>query len=117
MFGGKLSKYLEDERQAKNLSIALKLVQNSFYGMTSSKYDFVCKDPRNVNNIVALRGALFMADLRRIVQSKGFTVIHCKTDSIKVVEPTDEILSFIVERGKEYGYSFEVENIFEKYAL
>lgn len=117
MFDGKLSPYLTDDKIAKELSNALKIAQNSCYGMTSANYNNPMRDPRNKNNIVALRGALFMVNLKHEVQDRGFTVAHCKTDSIKVVEPTKEISDFIFEYGKKYGYKFEIEHVFEKICL
>ena len=117
MLGGKLAPYLNDEQQAKELSKALKLGQNSVYGLTSAKFENPFRDPRNVNNIVALRGALFMVNLKNEIQNRGFTVIHCKTDSIKVVEPDEDISNFIMDYGKQYGYTFEIEHIFEKICL
>ena len=117
MLNGKLAPYLDDESKAKELSKALKLAQNSVYGLTSAKFDNPFRDPRNKNNIVALRGALFMINLKHEVQSRGFTVIHCKTDSIKVVDPDESISNFIIEYGKQYGYNFEIEHIFEKICL
>ena len=117
MLGGKLAPYLEDEGQAKALAGALKVAVNSCYGMTSAKYENPFRDIRNKNNIVALRGALFMVSLKHEVQNRGFTVIHCKTDSIKVVEPDEEISKFIMDYGKKYGYNFEIEHIFEKICL
>ena len=117
MLNGKLAPYLTDESKAKDLSKALKLAQNSVYGLTSANFDNPFRDSRNVNNIVALRGALFMVNLKHEIQSRGFTVIHCKTDSIKVVEPSDEIFNFIIDYGKKYGYNFEVEHVFDKICL
>ena len=117
MLGGKLIPYLTDESKAKELSKAMKLAQNSVYGLTAAKFSNAFRDPRNKNNIVALRGALFMVNLKHEIQDRGFTVIHCKTDSIKVVEPTNEIANFIMEYGEKYGYTFEIEHIFEKICL
>lgn len=117
MLDGKLAPFLTDEKQAKDLSKALKLAQNSVYGLTSAKFANPFRDPRNDNNIVALRGALFMVNLKNEIQDKGFTVIHCKTDSIKVVNPTDELASFIMDYGKQYGYNFEIEHVFERICL
>lgn len=117
MLDGKLAPFLTDEKQAKELSKALKLAQNSVYGLTSAKFSNPFRDPRNDNNIVALRGALFMVNLKNEIQSKGFTVIHCKTDSIKVVDPSDELSSFIMDYGKKYGYNFEIEHVFERICL
>lgn len=117
MMGGKVAKYLDDPTTAKQLSQALKIANNSLYGLTSAKYDNVFRDKRNVNNIVALRGALFMITLRDEVIAKGYKVIACKTDSIKVVNADEEISDFIFSFGKDYGYNFEIENIFEKICL
>ena len=60
----KLARYLDDPAQAKGLSGALKIVINSVYGLTSAKFKNPFKDPRNVDNIVAKRGALFMINLK-----------------------------------------------------
>lgn len=117
MLDGKLAPYLTDEKQAKDLSKALKLAQNSVYGLTSAKFANPFRDPRNNNNIVALRGALFMVNLKHEIQDRGFTVIHCKTDSCKVVNPSDELTKFIMDYGKRYGYNFEVEHVFERICL
>lgn len=117
MLDGKLAPYLDDESQAKDLSKALKIAVNSVFGLTAAKFDNPFRDKRNVNNQVALRGALFIVDLKHEIQNRGFKVIHCKTDSVKVVEPTEELSNFIFEYGKKYGYEFEIEHIFEKICL
>lgn len=117
MLDGKLTPYLTDESNAKALAQALKIAVNSVYGLTAANFDNPFRDNRNKNNIVALRGALFISDLKREIQARGFTVIHCKTDSIKVVEPSDELEQFIMDYGMKYGYQFEVEHIFEKICL
>lgn len=117
MLDGKLAPYLDDESKAKDLAKALKIAVNSVYGLTAAGFDNPFKDPRNVNNIVALRGALFISDLKREIQAKGFTVIHCKTDSIKIVDPSDELEQFIMDYGLKYGYQFEIEHIFERICL
>lgn len=117
LFDGRLMKYLTDPKAAKNLSNALKRVINSVYGMTFAHYDSKFKDPRNIDNIVAKRGALFMCELRHQVEERGFTVLHCKTDSIKILNPDDDILKFVDDFGLKYGYKFEIENEFTKFAL
>lgn len=117
MISPEADKYLEDGSMAKPLSNAMKLLLNMAYGYTSGSFDNPMRDSRNVNNIVALRGALFMVTLRDEIQSRGFKVISIKTDSIKVVEPTKEIESFIFDFGQKYGYTFEIENIFSKICL
>lgn len=117
MLNGSIAKYLNDTKSAKALAGALKIVVNSVYGLTSAKFENPMRDPRNVNNIVALRGALFMAQLKEEVEAKGYNVIHIKTDSIKIENYDDEIIKYICDRGLEYGYSFEVEHKFEKICL
>ena len=117
MLDGKLAPYLDDENQAKELAKALKIAVNSVYGLTSASFENPFRDIRNKNNIVALRGALFISDLKREIQSRGFKVIHCKTDSIKVVDPSDDLEKFIMEYGERYGYQFEIEHVFEKICL
>ena len=117
LFDGKLKPYLKNKEEAKDLSNALKTAINSVYGLTSASFDNPFRDRRNKNNIVALRGALFMRTLQDEVESRGFTVVHIKTDSIKVAEPTQEIEDYIYEFGKKYGYTFEVEAEWEKLCL
>lgn len=117
LFDGKLKRYLKDKKEAKDLSNALKTAINSVYGLTSASFDNPFRDRRNKNNIVALRGALFMRTLQDEVEKRGFKVIHIKTDSIKVADPTTEIEQFIYDFGKKYGYTFEVEAKWEKICL
>ena len=117
LLNGKLEKYLTDESQAKGLAGALKIVVNSVYGLTSAKFSNPFRDPRNKDNIVAKRGALFMVNLKHEVQRRGFTVVHIKTDSIKVERATPEIIQFIRDYGKLYGYSFETEAEYDRMCL
>lgn len=121
MLDGKLTPYvqkvIDGELTSKQLANALKTAINSVYGLTAAKFDNAFRDPRNVDNIVAKRGALFMVDLQNAVQEKGFTVAHIKTDSIKIPEATPEMISFVMEFGKEYGYNFEHEATYEKMCL
>ena len=117
LFGGKLSGYLTDEDQAKALSGALKIAINSVYGLTSATFENPFKDPRNIDNIVAKRGALFMVNLKHEVQKRGFTVAHIKTDSIKIPNATPEIIQFVTDYGKLYGYSFEHEATYDRMCL
>ena len=117
LFGGKLAKYLDDPTQAKQLSQALKIAINSVYGLTSANFDNPFRDIRNKNNIVALRGALFMRTLQDEVTARGFTVAHIKTDSIKIPNATQEIIDFCMNFAKNYGYEFEHEATYEKMCL
>lgn len=117
MLDGKLAKYLTNKDEAKALSQALKIAINSVYGLTAAGFDNKFRDPRNKDNWVAKRGALFMEDLRLRVQALGATVVHIKTDSIKIENPTEKVTDYILSRGKEYGYTFEVEDIYEKICL
>ena len=117
LFGGKLSKYLDDPAQAKALAQALKIAINSVYGLTSATFDNPFRNPKNANNIVALRGALFMRTLQNEVQQRGFTVAHIKTDSIKIPGATPEIIDFCMKFAEKYGYTFEHEATYEKMCL
>ncbi len=117
LFGGKLAKYLDDPQQAKALAQALKIAINSVYGLTSASFDNPFRNPKNVNNIVALRGALFMRTLQDEVQQRGFTVAHIKTDSIKIPDATPEIIAFCMDFAKKYGYTFEHEATYERMCL
>ena len=117
MLNGRLAKYLDDPGQAKALSQALKIAINSVYGLTAAGFENKFRDPRNIDNWVAKRGALFIETLRNKVTEMGGKVVHIKTDSIKVEEPTKEIADFILDYGKKWGYTFEIEDIYEKMCL
>lgn len=114
MFGGRLAKYLKDESTAKQLAQALKIAINSVYGLTSAKFDNPFRDARNENNIVALRGALFMKTLQDEVTRRGYDIVAIKTDSIKIAEATQDIIDFCLNFAKKYGYTFEHEATYEK---
>lgn len=117
MFDGKLAPYLDDESTAKDLAQALKIAINSVYGLTSANFDNPFRDIRNKNNIVALRGALFMRTLQDEVQKRGFTVAHIKTDSIKIPDATQEIIDFCMDFAQQYGYTFEHEATYDRMCL
>lgn len=117
MFSGKLAPYLDDESTAKQLAQALKIAINSVYGLTSANFDNPFRDIRNKNNIVALRGALFMKTLQDEVQKRGFTVAHIKTDSIKIPNATPEIIEFCMRFAEKYGYEFEHEATYDRMCL
>lgn len=117
MLNGMLTPYLEKEEDAKALSDALKIVINIVYGMTSAKFDNPFRDVRNVDNIVAKRGALFMIDLKNFVKNEGFEVAHIKTDSIKIPNATPEIIEKVMRFGEKYGYTFEHEATYSKFCL
>ena len=117
LFNGKLAKYLDDPKQAKALSQALKIAINSVYGLTSATFENPFRNRKNANNIVALRGALFMCTLQDEVQRRGFAVAHIKTDSIKIPDATPEIIDFCMKFAEKYGYTFEHEATYEKMCL
>jgi len=117
MMDGKLAKYMDDPTEAKALSNALKIAINSVYGLTSASFKNAFKDDRNKDNIVAKRGALFMVDLKHAVQERGFKVAHIKTDSIKIPNATPEIIQFVMDFGKAYGYNFEHEATYDRMCL
>lgn len=118
---GKLLPFIErvkkGEITSKQLANALKIAINSVYGLTAAKFENPFRDIRNKDNIVAKRGALFMIDLKEEVEKRGGTVIHIKTDSIKLHNPTADIQKFVMDFGKLYGYTFEIEHKFEKICL
>ena len=117
MLDGAAAQFLEDEKQAKLLSNALKIPINSVYGLTSAKFPNAFRDPRNVNNIVALRGALFMVTLKNEIIKKGYKPFHFKTDSVKIADADDKIISFCMDFAKKYGYEFEHEATYEKICI
>ena len=117
MLDGKLAKYLTDPSTAKDLAQALKIAINSVYGLTSAKFDNPFRDIRNVDNIVAKRGALFMVNLKHEVQKRGYVVAHIKTDSIKIPKADKEIIDFVMAYGKLYGYNFEHEATYDRMCL
>lgn len=125
MLDGALADYISDKFESteeekalsKKLAKALKIAINSVYGLTSAKFDNPFHDPRNDNNIVALRGALFMVNLKHEVMDRGYTVAHIKTDSIKIPWADEKIIKFVTDYGKKYGYSFEHEATFDRMCL
>lgn len=118
---GKLTPYIKrvqnGELTAKDLANALKTAINSVYGLTSAAFENAFRDPRNKDNIVAKRGALFMINLKNEVQKRGYTVAHIKTDSIKIPDATNEIIQFVMDYGKRFGYTFEHEATYDKMCL
>ena len=112
-----LAKYLDDPEMADTLSSALKIPINSVYGLTAAAFDNPFRDPRNIDNIVAKRGALFMINLKHEVQNRGFKVAHIKTDSIKIPNANSEIIDFVRKYGALYGYTFEHECTYDRMCL
>ena len=121
MLDGKLTPYIQKvkngEITSKDLANALKTAINSVYGLTAANFDNPFRDIRNKDNIVAKRGVLFMIDLKHEVQARGFTVAHIKTDSIKIPNATPEIIQFVMDFGKKYGYTFEHEATYDRMCL
>lgn len=128
MLNGKLNKVIDDiERLPEgsderlqavdDLQGALKLILNSTYGIAAATFKNPLKDPRDKNNIIALRGALFMRTLQDEIKAKGYRVVHIKTDSVKIPDATQEIIDFVISFGRDYGYEFEHEATYEKMCL
>lgn len=121
MLDGKLTPYIQKvingEMTSGELANGLKTAINSVYGLTSAKFDNAFRDKRNLDNIVAKRGALFMIDLKNAVLENGFIVAHIKTDSIKIPDATPEIIQFIMDMGARYGYDFEHEATYDRMCL
>lgn len=114
---GKLAPFLKNEDGAEKLAYALKIVINIVYGLTSAKFENPFYDPRNKDNIVAKRGALYMIDLKHDIKDAGFDVVHIKTDSVKIPNATKKAIDFVVAHGKRYGYDFEHEITYDKLCL
>lgn len=121
MLDGRLTPFVQrvkdGEMSSGDLANGLKTAINSVYGLTSAGFDNPFRDVRNVDNIVAKRGALFMIDLKHEVQKRGFTVAHIKTDSIKIPDADENIIDFVMEFGKKYGYTFEHEATYDRMCL
>ena len=117
MFDGKFAKYLHNDDDAYKLSNVLKRPISSFYGISTANFSNPARDKMDKNNIIALRGALFMKTLQDEVNKRGFHVIHVKTDSVKIPNATDEIISFVQEFGRKYGYTMEHECTYKKLCL
>lgn len=58
-----------------------------------------------------------MRTLQDEVKQRGFTVAHIKTDSIKIPNATPEIIQFVMDFGKQYGYTFEHEATYDRMCL
>lgn len=123
LLNGRLIPFIEDALSdnprftLKDVSNGLKTALNSAYGLTSASFENPFRDPRNIDNIVAKRGALFMIDLQFAVEDMGFEVVHIKTDSIKIPDATPEIIEFVMGFGKKYGYEFEHEDTYSRFCL
>ena len=117
MLGGKLAPYLKDEKDAKDLSWALKIIINIVYGLTSATFESPFRDKRNKDNIAAKRGALFMIELKNHLQELGYKVVHIKTDSVKIANFDDEVVELVYRFGEKYGYTFEHESTYKKFCL
>jgi hypothetical protein len=114
---GRLAPFLDNEDHADDLAYALKIAINIVYGLTSAKFDNPFRDIRNVDNIAAKRGALFMIDLKHELQKDGVSVAHIKTDSIKIPSAKDDTIDFVKTFGTFYGYDFEHEATYDKFCL
>lgn len=121
MLDGKLTPYIQKvlngEMTSKQLADALKTAINAVYGLTAAKFDNAFRDTRNIDNIVAKRGALFMIDLECAVQEMGYSVAHIKTDSIKIPDADNKIIDFVMKFGERYGYTFEHEATYDRMCL
>jgi hypothetical protein len=117
MLDGRLAPYLDNEDGADKLAYALKIVINIVYGLTSAKFPNPFRDNRNKDNIVAKRGALYMIDLKHDLKENGFSVVHIKTDSVKIPRANSRAIAFVKKHGKRYGYDFEHELTYDKFCL
>jgi hypothetical protein len=116
MFGGRLARHLE-ESDPEALAYALKIALNIVYGFTSARWENPFNDSRNIDNVVAKRGALFMVDLKNALAKEYIDVIHFKTDSVKIANCKESDIEFVKDFGMRYGYTFEVEGIYDRMVL
>lgn len=107
-----VSLYTHDKKMLKYIVTALKLGLNSTYGWTAASFQNPFRDPRNVDNIVAKRGALFMIELQLALQARGTQVVHVKTDSVKIPNITRSTLDFLDEFAARYDYAFAHEDTY-----
>lgn len=114
---GALDDFLADPRDATDLAYALKIALNIVYGLTAASFSNPFSSPLNKDNVVAKRGALFMAELKHELQKRGYTVAHIKTDSVKIPEADEEVIQFVKDFGAKYGYEFEHEATYERMCL
>jgi hypothetical protein len=123
MLDGRLAPFLEsvsdlgDIEDPVGLTQALKIVINTVYGLTSAKFENPFRDVRNVDNIAAKRGALFMIDLKEQLQDAGHQVVHIKTDSVKIPNATPEKIAMVKTIGSFYQYDFKHEETYDKFCL
>jgi len=123
LFDGRLAPFLEgaEEHKVSNhgsqLAFALRIALNIVYGLTSAKFDNPFRDIRNVDNIVAKRGALFMIDLKHDLIKLGHIVAHIKTDSVKIPNATSQTIVDVKTLGSMYGYEFDHEITYDKFCL
>lgn len=117
MLNGELAEFLDDVTVADDLAQALKIAINSVYGLTAASFENPFRDARNVNNIVALRGALMMKTLEDALAERGDNVIAIRTDSIKIANCKPETIQFCINFAKSYGYDFEFETVYDRIAL
>jgi energy-coupling factor transporter ATP-binding protein EcfA2 len=123
LFDGRLAPFLEgaEEHQVSNhgsqLAFALRIALNIVYGLTSAKFDNPFRDIRNIDNIVAKRGALFMIDLQEEILNLGERVVHIKTDSVKIPGASADVIGAVKTFGSFYGYELEHETTYDKFCL
>jgi energy-coupling factor transporter ATP-binding protein EcfA2 len=108
---------LGDADNPDALAYALKIVVNTVYGLTSAKFANPFRDIRNIDNIVAKRGALFMIDLKLELQKLGYSVVHIKTDSVKIPNADGQVIVDVKTIGSMYGYEFDHEVTYNKFCL
>ena len=120
---GALAPLLKEGEDTSGLAGALKIIINSVYGLTSAHFPTKFNDvaagtsDRNKDNKVAKRGALFMIGMKHVIQNLGYTVVHVKTDSVKIADADEFIVQFVMDYGKHYGYDFELESIYDRMCI
>ena len=102
----------------KLASDMLKLCLNSLYGLSSANFDNFMKLEQNDTNLIANLGNIMMNELYRIcTEEKGWTVVHIKTDGIKIVNCTEEMINFCIEFAKSWGYNFSIDEKYKEFLI
>ena len=92
-------------RHGSDLAFALRIALNIVYGLTSAKFDNPFRDIRNIDNIVAKRGALFMIDLKQALQEKGVASNPYQNGFGQDPLTDFGIIDFVIEFGRNMAMS------------
>lgn len=101
----------------KLASDMLKLCLNSLYGLSSASFDNFMKLRENETNLIANLGNIMMNELYQNCISKGWKVVHIKTDGIKIADCTDEMIAYCIDFAKKWGYNFSIDEKYKEFLI